>query len=147
MYSVNVEGAYIKLYTSLLPLISRLSKNELLFYLFLTTIADQDNRFVNDDELNASMRRYFKAKDIDPPKKYTANRWLKKFVSMELCSCNKDRTRYQLRPEFVISGHEKGDQRREKLIRDNLEAPFRHQIAKYRAILLSDQEDHEKPTF
>ena len=138
---------YTKLYNSVLPLISKLSKAEIMFLFFLTTVTDKENRFVNDKELQAKMRVFFRKNGIPQPKKYTTSRWLKKLVDIEICTCStRDKTKFQIRPEFIMSSADTQDARREKLIRSNLEAPFKRLIAKYRAILLSDQADPETPT-
>lgn len=146
MYAVNVEAASTKVYHSAFPLFLELTKNEILFLLFLVTQMDEDNGVRNDQLTRARFNKIAKRRNGKTYSDRTIHRWFQSLADTELVAKRKERSLYQLSPIFFGLHIDKKGGHRAELVRKKLESPLRWEIAKHRATLLSGKAPSESET-
>lgn len=143
-YSVNTEGASIKLYFNSLVLLARLSKDQLVFLFFLFTIASPAGQFRHNRQMRIDFEGFSERAVCKRFSKRTISRWLAELSELEILGkVNKSRGIYILSPAFFGLQKDQEYNERERQLRKTLEHPIRFLASKFRAEALSEKELYE----
>ena len=143
-YAVNVEGQSIKLYLNALQLISRLTKEQMVFLFFLFQEADLQGWFKYKKSLRDDFRTFSKNAGLPKYSARTIARWINQMTEMEILNKkNVGRGEYTLSPVFFGSDIDYTYNNRERELRKSLEKPIKNLAAKVRAEVLAEKELYE----